>query len=278
MKVFVLALDGLEIDYVRDWRLRNLQQEVYGQYEVEEKYWSWVEGRGAPYSPLVWGSFITGVEPKVHGITGFRKYRNPLMETLAHLFKRIPGKKRLLYRFGVHLNPDFQDKRFLKVPALFDVVKPSIGVDVIPYSVDAEARDYVSQSRTLKEFHNRTLEHFLDKWSRVQKLICNPWKLFMFYVSFTDHAGHVCGLGKLRDVYRRMDLLTYELKELLPEDIIFLIVSDHGMTQEVLRKEFGKMLHVHSSHGFWSLNFKTDWKPMDVTDFFPKILEWTEKS
>jgi hypothetical protein len=73
-----------------------------------------------------------------------------------------------------------------------------------------------------------------------------------------------------------MNQLSYDLKDMLSDDTVFLVVSDHGMQRDVLREEYGGRLHRHSSHAFYSLSLGTAWKPNGVTDFFEKILEWTK--
>jgi hypothetical protein len=118
---------------------------------------------------------------------------------------------------GVNINPDFQGKQDLKVPTLFDMVQPSIAVDVVGYNMDTEARTHIATSRTLDEFVGRTLDHFLEEWRRVQHLISHPWKVFMFYIALTDHAGHAWGISKLRAIYHRMNQLSYDLKEGFPK-------------------------------------------------------------
>ncbi len=105
--------------------------------------------------------------------------------------------------------------------------------------------------------------------------LSKPWKLLMFYVALTDHAGHCLRAGKLKLIYQAMDALAAEIKEAIGS-CIFLVVSDHGMTASRWRKEYGVRLHVHSKHAFYSLNIKSEWKPSDAVDFYDKILHWTK--
>lgn len=88
-----------------------------------------------------------------------------------------------------------------------------------------------------------------------------------------NYLGHVYiakNLKSLRKVYLILDELAYEIKKKIPENTIFLIVSDHGMKSEL------DGTGNHSSHAFYSVNIETDWKPKDITDFYPKIIEWLE--
>jgi hypothetical protein len=138
--------------------------------------------------------------------------------------KRFKGKRRILRNLGFNINPDFQGKQDLKVPTLFDIVQPSIAVDVVGYDMDTGARTHIAASRTLDEFVGRTLDHFLEKLRRVQHLISHPWKVFMFQIALTDHAGHACGISKLRAICNRMNQLSYDLKERFSKDTVFLVV------------------------------------------------------
>ena len=61
------------------------------------------------------------------------------------------------------------------------------------------------------------------------------------------------------------------VSSLLPDDVIILIVSDHGM-----QDSGDGITGNHSRHAFWSLNIKTTWKPNSITDFYSKIINWCE--
>lgn len=282
MRVFVLALDGLEYSLVTKWKLRNLLQVTHGEFEISEEYWTWIDGFGRPYSPLVWSSFITGARPSVHGITGFWTYRNRSIELIRNLpfISRFRGKRAFLSRLGIA--PQLQKKEDLKIRTIFDVVRPSIGIDVLGYNPEKEMRVRQFRCRNADEFMEVAKNNFLELKQRMFDEIQKSWKLFMFYVHYTDAAGHCWSFGRLRFVYQLMDLLTVEIKDKLDEDTIFLIVSDHGIeaTDKLVgaSKDLnGAPRHCHSTHAFYSINYKTDWKPENITDFFPKLIEWSEK-
>ena len=76
MKVFILALDALEYDFVERWDLKYLKQKVYGRIELGERYNpSWGD---EPYTPIVFHSFISGLPPEKHKIESVATYGKTL--------------------------------------------------------------------------------------------------------------------------------------------------------------------------------------------------------
>jgi hypothetical protein len=275
MKVFILALDGLEYDLVVKWQLRHLLQRTFGRFEVDKKYFIWKGGFGAPYSPLIWASFVTGQPPTIHGVDGFWTYRSRFLDFARKLpfVAKIGGKRRYLSKLG--LKPSLRDRQDLKVKTMFDVVTPSTAIDVVSFNPMEDLRRRQSAAKTIDEFMEFAFHKFRIKKEILLEQLSKPWKLFMFYVALTDHAGHCLRAGKLKLIYQAMDALAAEIKEIIGP-CIFLVVSDHGMTTRRWRKEYGTRLHVHSKHAFYSLNIKSEWKPSDAVDFYDKILHWTK--
>ena len=81
MKVFVLALDGLEYRLIRKWRLTNLLQNYHGVFKIQRQYfitgslkWASYKIVASPYTPIIWTSFLTGKKPYDHGIKELRTY------------------------------------------------------------------------------------------------------------------------------------------------------------------------------------------------------------
>lgn len=275
MRVFVLGLDGLEYDLVVKWQLRHLMQKTYGKFEIGEKYFIWKDGIGGPYSPLVWASFITGEPPSVHGISGFWTYRNRLLDFTRKLpfIAKFQGKRRYLSKLGI--KPTMEKRQDLKVKTIFDAVQPSIAIDVVGYNPMETLRRKQFKAKNIDEFMHIAFNNFKRKKEILFSKLNSNWKLFMFYVSLTDHAGHCWTFNRLRKVYQAMDALVTEIKNSI-DNCIFLIVSDHGMTEHRGREEYGTRLHVHSKYAFYSLNIKTKWQPNIITDFYDTITKWTK--
>lgn len=123
----------------------------------------------------------------------------------------------------------------------------------------------------LISFNEMERELWTIRKKLIQKLfkaVSGDWRLFMFYDWSLDTFAHIYlpkHLDKLRRVYIKTDLLISRLKKVLPKDILFLIVSDHGIDKET---------GLHSNHAFYSVNVKINWRPVKITDFYSKIQEW----
>ena len=276
MKVFILALDALEYNLVTKWDMENLKQTTYGKFKLSPEYFH--EEENVPYTPIVWASFITGKKPSEHRIKSIFTY-GKLLEKLRWFkpIKAIKGKRKILWKLGI--KPRTVNRGDLNLSTIFDKVKPSIAFQVPTYNESTELNLILRvflQEKSIKEFIQKTWEIFHLKRRQLFEILDKQkdWKLFMAYFKVADLLGHVYlkkNPKKLKEVYFILDTLTEEIKEKMPNNILFLIVSDHGM-------QIGDdpVFASHSNHAFWSLNIKTNWKPKDITDFYPKIIEWTK--
>jgi predicted AlkP superfamily phosphohydrolase/phosphomutase len=269
-KVFVLALDALEYNLIVNWKMKNLMQKRYGKIKLGLKYYR--SKINAPFTPIVWASFITGLSPERHKIKDLLTYGKKL-----DYIRKLPviswlhGKRRILRKFG--FNPRTVDERDLETNTLFNKIQPFVAVDVPSWN---ELRSFyrLSQAfrRGLKEYEKEIWKIYEERKQKVFENLSKRWRLFMAYFQIADLIGHIYfgkKLKKLHEVYKTLDVLAFDIKSLLPNDTIFLIVSDHGMKLS----EDG-LTGNHSDHAFWSINIKTEWTPRDITDFYLKITEW----
>ena len=276
MRVFVLGVDGLDYYLALKWNLKWLLQKKNGLIWIDKEYYH--DKSNEPYTPKIWASIITGKRPSEHGIKYLQVWGKNL-EKIRWLpvIRHIKGKRRLLSMFGI--KPRVPDKRDLKFNTLFDIIKPSVAVNVICYNDKNEY--HVRLRRAIKK---GTKEYIREAWT-VHKLRVadtfealerhEKWKLFMTYFNLLDIIGHVC-ISKcnieLRKAYLEMNNLSRKLHELVDSgDTLFLIISDHGM----IPSEDGTT-GKHSNYAFWSINREYEWKPKDFTDFFYKIQEWVK--
>jgi predicted AlkP superfamily pyrophosphatase or phosphodiesterase len=228
-------------------------------------------------TPVIWTSFITGKEPHEHGVYSwwrFSRYR--WLDRLAHwirynvpVIKNLSSAKlkRLLRIFG--LKPRLPSREDLGVPTMFDLIKPSKALFVPGYSEESWIRDYYS-----KAFEKGVNEAEKAIWYihsyRKQKLFSEleksmDWRLFMVWFDLADWIGHLyMGRSKLKvmKAYFELNRLAAKVKEMIPEDTLFIIVSDHGM-------EPGG---YHSPRAFYSFNKDPGWRPRKITDFFHFII------
>ena len=272
-KVYVLALDGLEYSLVTRWKLSNLMQRKYGKICISSNYYH--RDVKAPYTPIIWASFITGLRPEEHGIRSYFTYGR-FLDRIRNIpiIKSIRGKRKIFRRLG--LRPRVVNKKDLGKETLFERITPSIAVDVPAYNEPSEVNLYLADiimKEGVKQYVNAVWNVYEDRKKRVFEKIRENWKLFMAYFKIADLLGHVYiakSLKHLKKVYLALDQLAHELTRELSDDVIFIVVSDHGMKPEV------DGTGVHSKHAFWSLNIDTDWRPNEITDFYQKIIEWTK--
>jgi len=263
MKVFILALDGLDYRLVEKWNLKNLLQRTHGTYSVSE--FNQVKN----LSVSVWASFITG---RYHRFANWwdKKW-------LIRIADKIPISDTWKWRFAKLLGASILDKRALKAPSMFDIIPNSIAVNVPVYN---EKTEY--HVKKLDALHFRGVDAYIDTivmnhLSRYDD-VCEAlngngeWNLFMAWFDIADALGHLL-MGKkdeMHGIYESLNYMTARMKDKVDKRTIFLIVSDHGMEWQ---EGFGE----HTKTAFWSLNIETDWKPKRVVDFFPKILEWVKE-
>jgi len=270
-RVFILAIDGLEHDLVVLWGLKNLMQKVYGKFAVSRSYYH--KDENVPYTPIIWASFITSLPPEEHGVHSIFTYGRFLnVIRKMPIIKQIKGKRKILWRMG--LKPRLVDKRDLAKETLFDRVTPSVAIDVPVYNEPTDVNVRLGQtlmSKGLREYVRGVWKVYDERKRRVFENLDGDWKLFMSYFKIADLLGHVYiakRLKSLQEVYLTLDELANEIKGKIPDDTIFLVVSDHGM--EPQPDGTGN----HSSHAFYSVNIETNWRPSDIIDFYPKIMEW----
>jgi len=272
LRVFILALDGLDYGLVKRWKLRSLLQKRHGVFEIGREYFH--PTIGEPYTPIIWASIITGKKPQEHGVRDWWTY-GKLLDRLRYmpLIRWIKGKRRLLSWLGIE--PRVPRRDDIKCTTIFDVVKPSVAVNVPTYNDPTEYHRMLGEAveKGLDEYI-RTIwrVHELRKRDTFRALEASEWRLFMAYFDLADLLGHIFFIKKrlyLMRAYIELELLSSKLQSLVPDDTIFLIITDHCM-----KPSSDGISGEHAEIAFWSLNIDEDWAPRDFTDFYPKILEW----
>jgi len=270
MKVFILALDALEYDFVEKWDLKYLKQKVYGRIELGERYNpSWGD---EPYTPIVFHSFISGLPPEKHKIESVATYGRTL-DFLRKLMKFIPNKRKIARILGI--TPKALTREHYEHKTIFDEVSPSLAIDVPTYNL--EIKDWRMDWKAInKQTINTIWAAYQRRKRRILDALKNKhkWKLCMAYIRIADLLGHIYITKKtlkLMNCYLELNSLAGNIQKLLPKNSILLIMSDHGMEPSA-----DGVTGRHSKHAFWSLNIDTDWRPKDITDFYPKIIEWTK--
>jgi len=228
-RVLIIGIDALEYDIVMRLKLKNIQQAVFGRLEIKPEYFE--EKSGVPFTPIVWGTIISGLRPSQHGIKEFYTYGR-FLDFIRKLpiIRHIKGKKAVFSKIGI--KPRMHS---LKGKTFFDKIQPSIAIYVPDYNANEDF--HIQLSAAIKkgvDEYVRTIEkiHTQRVFETVVYLRAN-WRLFMTYFDVLDLLGHIYFVKypkKLDNAYRRIDRLVKRIKQSCEDpELLTIIVSDHGM-------------------------------------------------
>jgi predicted AlkP superfamily pyrophosphatase or phosphodiesterase len=271
MKLFILALDGLDYKLVSMWKLRNLMQLKNGYFKVPSCYNHTREN--IPYTPTIWASFITGLAPDKHKIKDWWVYDSAVLNKIKHLplISMIKGKRMVLKALRIRLpKRRIVSKQDLRHKTIFELITPSIAVNVPAYNDKTEYHERLSKAlaKSLSAYEEEIFKVHKEKVLDLLYFINKDWKLLMAYFDVADLIGHIYfvkDISRLRTVYVQLDHFAKKLKH--KANTRFIIVSDHGMQEHGI---FGN----HSNYAFYSFNFETSFTPKDFIDFYPMVLKW----
>lgn len=270
MKVFILAIDGLEYTLVSKWRLRNLQQQqkLYGRLDVSNfKH---------VLTPIIWASFITGVSPETHGVNSWWTFSsNSTLNSLFHWVRyNVPiikgtsqGKlRRILGHVGLNVSvPMMNDLKRKGLTTIFDLASKPVVIDVPSYNENPEtrARYSIAMDHGVKAYENELWKVHKERVGRIMDRLDNEWDLFMAWLDLVDQIGHIYfgNNQKMLKAYTRLDTLARTIGQNLPDDTLLLIVSDHGMQLST------DGYPEHSNHAFYSFNMDVGWCPQSILDY-----------
>jgi len=281
-KAIILGIDALEYDLVEEWDLKNLKQEEYGKVELP-KY----PGED-PNTRIIWPCFITGRMPHEMGYVSSRVFRPPL-QFFVNLFLPkikyilspqrdnpkdiIERRKSKRHRLSLSVYKLFTKMKLTRMPkasdikaeTIFDSIKNSVHCHVPVYDEDLpdysktvvkaiEDKAYrpIFEMKCIIEFNRRTKEVF--EWLKRK----NEWDLFMQYFWLLDGVQHAFykNLKKIAKFYIMFDEFVGKLRKEISDDILLLIVSDHGQKRG-----------NHTNHGFYSVN-----KPLGLKN--PRLIDF----
>lgn len=276
MKVFILAIDGLEYNLVKRWCLRGLQQTIYG--------WLDVSNFKHLLTPIIWASFITGVPPEVHGIKSWWTVSsNSFFDSFFHWVRRkFPilqnmsqwKLRKLLKSIGLNVTPpQVNYLRRKGLLTIFDYASNPIIIDVPSYNESPETRARYSYAMDggVEAYEEELWKVHEERVRRIMNVLNSKWDLLMAWIDIGDQMGHIYFDNRLKmlKAYTRLDTLAQRIKRKLKNDILFLIVSDHGM--ELSSDGYPE----HSNRAFYSFNKKIRWRPqsiLDYSDFIKSLL------
>jgi len=262
MKLFLLALDGLDPLLVEKWSplLPHLRQKKWGPYQsTKEKL-----------TPYLWASIITGLPPEealpaVHFVVPV----NPIFRWVKRNLKFLRGRG-----LGKLVKRRWVNKSDLAAPAIFDSFR-SIVIDFPAYNwhMDFEILDKYPYSKVIGDkkrseiLFSTVRKHDREKIRMAEELLKREdnWEMFAVWIHSTDMVNHLFGknLARVLRTYVTVDSFAKRIQRLLPDDCVMVIMSDHGGFKG-----------VHRELGFVSLDREME-LPKKITefyDFFLKIL------
>jgi len=283
-RVCIVALDALEYDLVEEFNLESIKQLEYGRIDVSSFH--------DLATPVIWASFITGLGPEKHGVSvqEVQVWKNPVIDKLRQFsikikLDRIRGKGKILRKLGFECRgfweKTVEEFRNRKIETLFDVIPNTKALSVPPYQkwIARETQLLLKEAIEKEEKRSVFEEHvwnvFEQKRGKCISIISEDrWNLFMVHFMFTDLLGHIYAgnLTKMFGVYIRAEQLVEDLKKIIGDETLLLIVSDHGM------KPSGEGIWgKHSAHGFYSSNLPLKVENPKITDFFDLIVDTLTK-
>jgi hypothetical protein len=245
MKLFILALDGMDYDLAARLNLENTLQKQYGKLKVPIN-----KNLGCPTSPEVWASFLCAENVKIEFMA---KKRNWALKPLRFLKERLPfislGIGRKVTGGGLMVFPELKRETWVDNPKVKEIGVPY-------YSYTNEAFEYSRQfgeDKNLELYRKRLYLLFLKKsrelLSEVKALDSDSFEVVFAYLHFPDLFNHSWFTNKerLMKYYSEIDEYVEVFKKELGNSQL-LIISDHGF-------DFSK--NEHSDLGFISSNFST---------------------
>jgi hypothetical protein len=187
-----------------------------------------------PRTVVIWSSFLTG--------------RNAEKEVLK--FKN-------LWEFKVKPNETFFNK-FKKWKAI-DV--PGFNYNIDKHRKERELlKGYFEKKNTIEEYDKIFFKHHQENKKEFLKSLKENYEIIMAYFPLADGIGHLSfGIKtKMKLIYMELENFVKEVWKLRWDKI--LIISDHGM------KSVGRF-GDHNNYGFWSSNFKINFKKPKITEF-----------
>lgn len=266
MKMYVLALDGMDYDMAVDLNLKNVLQKQYGKLKVPID-----KNMGCPMSPEVWASFLCAEHVKME----FKGKRNLwAFKLLKSLKRRLP-----FISLGLEKKITGRNQGFKRLNRKTWVDKPNVEEINVPYySFTNEGfqvlKDF-GENRDLKKYRRRVYWQFLKKTSEVVSKTEDVLKegknidVVFGYIHYPDGFNHIwfTDMDRLNKYYVEINEFVGHLKGIL-EETHLLIISDHGF-------DFTK--NVHSNFGFISSNKKMKF-PKSIIELGKRIKKISEEN
>ena len=258
-RVIVIALDGIPYSFFAAIEEMNLSPLLSSLHQTNKIYP--MTTTLPPVSSVAWASFLTGVNPGVHGLTGFVDRKpdgyEPFVPTAVNL--RVSTIYQHLSRLGLRVCSIGVPATFPPVPIngilVSGFLAPNVERSVYPleeveilksfdYRLDIDAwsaresdESLIIQLPKMLSARINTANHYLNR---------EKWDLFVFHILETDRLHHFMwrqmkdkeskALDLFSTVYGQIDNFLQKIMGSLSKDTSLIILSDHGFTE--LKKDF----------------------------------------
>lgn len=290
MRLLIIGLDALDPDLVERWGMDWFKQKTYGRHYVG--FFKQL------FTPIIWGSFLTGLNVEKHGYDRENldekivkeAYRSRILYILYLLRKRLApakdlGLRKLLMKLGLFngYQGAIMPEHLLKRTFIEEL--RAAGYRVVAFDVPGynESRNAVFRA-SIPELLSKPFDErkkiaelaLLDTRARVLKAVKAVemgYDVVFVYSPLPDIAFHIVTKPSLkaklwlRTLHYRLYKSTEKLLALAErKGYAILVVSDHGFDLEN---------YYHSDYGFWSLNINPPrwWEIKSVLDFKNNILK-----
>ncbi len=273
-KVAVFGLDGVTFDLIQPWldegRLPNLAR------LLQEGAHGCLRSTIPPVSASAWASFVTGTNPGQHGLVDFTypaetgydiQITNGNTRAVPSLWELVNAAGG---QAGVVSMPMTYPPQPLNGFMLCSFLTPSAdSTYTYPASLKSEITEaagpfplHMSEKGRGQDptvFVEAVKQMEIDRAKAVRYLLQNrPWDLFLYVFETTDNLQHEVWhlldeshpmhdpqmakqvVPKILDYYETVDRLLGEMVALLPDDVLVVILSDHGFGP------FHKFFHINN--------------------------------
>ncbi|KXB04315.1 hypothetical protein AKJ48_03000 [candidate division MSBL1 archaeon SCGC-AAA261O19] len=286
MKLFILAVDALEYDFIESRDYAHLKQEQFFKVKIPRRCMTIFEdGNLSPWTPLIWKAILTG------GISQRKPKPKPEQHWVGKLLKnklltriRLARGINSLYRFLVSKlskAPAIQEiRRGIPLQDQHTIMVRADNPAVINNPLEAPIEWGVPKALH-SDFHPREIvRSHLEKFRKIKKetlsKVDRDWDLFLIYNKLLDIVGHLYWQKNhtVEKYYSIMDNFAGEIQRKLSDEAFMVIISDHGMRPLKGTKHQGG---EHSHHAFVSFNHKLPIGKLSFTDIYPLLTEIMEE-
>ena len=256
MRVFLYCIDALEYNFIDSSDFETLKQTQHHRLEIPEQCMTILDdGSLKPFTPVIWKAILTGESEKDSPSLKPERYENIVVNWFhRRKIARKMWRKALdwgLFRRGLPVRLGVKRKDILAgVDSILDTAEHPI-VQQNPVLAEVKWSGIGAGIKPL-EVVGKFEKIFQEEKTEALERLKEPWDLYIFYTKIIDVVGHLLwGRGNYTETYYRIiDDFAMCLKKILGDDVVFIVLSDHG----IKGIEGISIGGEHSHHAYVSFN------------------------